>query len=58
MGRIWALLILVIVVLAVMDVWRREYSLEKRLLWTVVIVVFPVVGALAWYAVSRRIINL
>ncbi len=58
MGRLWGILIVVIIVLAVMDVWRREFSTEKRILWSIVIVVFPVVGALAWYAVSRKIINL
>lgn len=58
MVRIWALLILVIAILAVVDVWKRENSMEKRLLWTVVIILLPVVGPLAWYAISRRIINL
>lgn len=58
MVRIWGLLILVIAILAVVDVWKRENSMEKRLLWTVVIILLPVVGPLAWYAISRRIINL
>lgn len=58
MVRIWALLGLIIIILAVVDVWQREHSMEKRLLWTVVIIVFPFLGALAWYLVSRKIINL
>jgi hypothetical protein len=58
MPRLIALLIFVIDVLAIIDVWQREHSLEKRLLWTVVILVFPFIGALAWYLVSRKIINL
>jgi len=58
MVRIWGLLILIIAILAVVDVWKRENSMEKRLLWTVVIILLPVVGPLAWYAISRRIINL
>lgn len=58
MIRIWGLIVLIIYVVAIVDVWQREDSLEKRLLWTVVIIVFPFLGALAWYLVSRKIINL
>jgi heme A synthase len=58
MIRIWGLIVLIIIVVAVVDVWQREHSMEKRLLWTIVIIVFPFVGALAWYLVSRKIINL
>jgi uncharacterized membrane protein YphA (DoxX/SURF4 family) len=58
MIRFWALLVLIICVITIIDVWQREHSMEKRLLWTVVILVFPFVGALAWYLVSRKIINL
>jgi len=57
MGKIWGLLILVITILAVLDVWRREHSMEKRLLWTVVIILLPIIGPLAWYAISRGIIK-
>ncbi|MBX2969959.1 MAG: PLDc_N domain-containing protein [Cyclobacteriaceae bacterium] len=58
MVRIWGLLILVIAILAVIDVWKRADSMEKRLLWTVVIILLPIVGPLAWYAISRGIIKL
>jgi hypothetical protein len=58
MVRIWGLLILIIAILAIVDVWRREYTMEKRLLWTVVIILLPLIGPLAWYAISRGIIKL
>ncbi|HRJ31798.1 MAG TPA: PLD nuclease N-terminal domain-containing protein [Cyclobacteriaceae bacterium] len=58
MGRLWVLLIFVIDVLAILDVWKREYSMEKRLLWTVVIILLPLVGPVAWYLISRKIINI
>lgn len=58
MIRIWGIVVLIIYVIAIVDVWQREHSLEKRLLWTVVILVFPFIGALAWYLISRKIINL
>ena len=58
MGRLIGIIILVIDVLAILDVWRTETSMEKRLLWTVVILLLPLIGPLAWFAISRKIINL
>ncbi|HMV10301.1 MAG TPA: PLD nuclease N-terminal domain-containing protein [Cyclobacteriaceae bacterium] len=58
MVRIIYFLVLIIDVLAIIDVWQRESNLEKRLLWSVVILLLPIAGPLAWYLVSRRIINL
>ncbi len=58
MVRILYFLVLIIDILAIIDVWQRERNLEKRLLWTVVILLLPMLGPLAWYLVSRKIINL
>ncbi|MCU0398932.1 MAG: PLD nuclease N-terminal domain-containing protein [Cyclobacteriaceae bacterium] len=58
MGRMWVILIFIIDVLAIIDVWKRETSMEKRVLWTVVIFLLPLIGPIAWYGISRRIIKL
>ncbi len=58
MARFWTILVFVIDVLAIVDVWKRESSMEKRLLWIAVILLVPLFGALAWYAISRKIIRL
>jgi hypothetical protein len=58
MARISFILIIIIDVLAILDVWKRESNREKRLLWTVVILLLPVVGPLAWYVISRKIITI
>ena len=58
MARIWVIIIIIIDVLAILDVLKRETSNEKRLLWIVIILLLPVAGPLAWYAISRKIINL
>ena len=58
MPRIWFILVIIIDVLAILDVLKRESSNEKRLLWIVVILLLPVAGPLAWYLISRRIINI
>lgn len=58
MGRLLYIFIIIIDVLAIFDVWQREPSMEKRLLWIVIILVLPLLGPVAWYLVSRKIINL
>ncbi|HRG09176.1 MAG TPA: PLD nuclease N-terminal domain-containing protein [Cyclobacteriaceae bacterium] len=58
MVRIGALLFFILIVLTIVDIWKTESNLEKRLLWTVVILLVPFVGSIAWYLISRKIINL
>lgn len=58
MARLLTILVFILDVLAIIDVWQRESSTEKKLLWTAVIILVPGFGALAWYLVSRKIINL
>jgi uncharacterized membrane protein YphA (DoxX/SURF4 family) len=57
MGRLVGIVIIIVAVLAIVDVWKSESGMEKRLLWTVVILLLPLIGALAWYAVSRKFIR-
>jgi len=58
MGRIGSILILVIDVLAILDVLKSNKEIEKKILWIAVIILLPLLGAIVWYLVSRRIINL
>lgn len=57
MGRIWGIIVIIIDVLAVLDVLKSNKEMEKKILWIAVIILFPLFGALIWYAVSRKIIN-
>ena len=58
MVRILVLLSIVIAMLAMLDVWNRESSMEKRLLCRVVIIFLPIAGLLAGYAISSKLIKL
>jgi hypothetical protein len=58
LGRVWGILVLVIDVLAILDVLKSNREIEKKILWIAVILLLPLLGALAWYGVSRKIINL
>jgi uncharacterized membrane protein YphA (DoxX/SURF4 family) len=54
MARLIGILVLIAVILTIIDVWQKESSLEKRLLWIVVIILLPIIGSIAWYIVSSK----
>lgn len=58
MGRIIYILTVVVAVLAILDVLRTPIETEKKILWIIIILILPVLGAIAWYLVSRKIINI
>lgn len=48
------LVILVLDVLALVELWKSGRSDGDKLLWTIVIVVFPLVGLIAYHFFGRR----
>lgn len=54
MPRLIGLLVLILVVLALLDVWRSNKDMEKKVLWTVAIVLVPFLGAIGYFVVGRR----
>ena len=46
---------LVIDLLALASLWRsRAHSVKAKLVWTVIVAAFPVVGAIAWFLLGRE----
>jgi heme/copper-type cytochrome/quinol oxidase subunit 2 len=39
---------------ALVDVLRMDMDGSRRITWVMVVVLLPIVGALAWFAVGRR----
>lgn len=58
MVRILGLLVLILAIVSAIDVMNTVRETEKKILWLVVIILLPLVGSLAWYAISRKIIRL
>ena len=54
MGKLISFVVVVVAVLAAYDVLQREREVEKRLLWIAIIIIFPLLGALAWVVFRRR----
>jgi succinate dehydrogenase/fumarate reductase cytochrome b subunit len=48
------LLILIGDVWAIINIFQSSATNEKKLLWTVVVIVLPVVGLILWYFLGPR----
>lgn len=58
MGRIYVLVITVIIILAIIDVVKSNRDTTHKILWILAILFFPLLGCIAWYLVSRNIIKI
>jgi hypothetical protein len=47
-GRLFGLIMLVAVIWALLNIWESGESTGSKLLWTVAVLVFPVIGFIAW----------
>lgn len=55
-AAIWivgSILLFILVVLALVDLWKKPYSLTKKLIWVVAILIVPYVGAILYFVIGR-----
>ena len=53
-GGIWGLLILVGDVWAIINILQSSATNVKKLVWTVVVILLPVLGLLLWFFLGPR----
>ncbi len=46
----FAILVLVLDILAIVQVWRSSIEVGRKVIWSLVIVLLPVVGLIMWAA--------
>ncbi|MDQ2793181.1 MAG: PLD nuclease N-terminal domain-containing protein [Bacteroidota bacterium] len=51
---LWAYAILALDVLALIDVFRQPWTIGKKLLWAVIIFIFPLGGLIIYYLFAGR----
>lgn len=51
---ICGVIVVVLDLLALVEVWKSARTTGDKLLWTVIIVVFPFVGLVAYYLLGRK----
>ncbi len=49
MEIIGTLVVLVIDVYALLNIWKSDAETQKQVIWTIVVLVFPVLGAIIWF---------
>jgi len=52
LSGILAVVVLVLDVLAIVQVWRTRIELGRKIIWSLVIVLLPVVGLVMWFVAS------
>jgi hypothetical protein len=58
MFRIGGFLFFIVFVVTVVDIIKSDRDDEKKILWVVSVFLLPLIGSLAWFLVSRKIIKL
>ena len=55
LNGILAVLILLLDVLAIVQVWRTRIETGRKIIWSLVIALLPVVGLVIWFVAMSRI---
>ena len=51
---VWGVLILIGDIWAIINIFQSSASNEKKLLWTVVVLLLPVLGLILWFFLGPR----
>ena len=54
MPTIAGLVIFALDVWAILNIWQSRANTEKKLLWTILVVLLPVIGFIAWLVAGPR----
>lgn len=52
--NIFGIIILVLDIIALFSVWASGASTGTKVLWTVVIIILPVIGLIAWFFLGPK----
>jgi hypothetical protein len=55
---IFPLLYLILIVYVIIDLFNSNRSTEQKLIWALVIILFPLGGAVIYFLVSRGVIKM
>ena len=54
MGGLIGLVVLVLDIVALVDCWKSTKDSGKKILWTVLILIIPVVGMILYFLVGKK----
>jgi Phospholipase_D-nuclease N-terminal len=53
-GGLWGLIVLVADVWAIVNIFQSAADTEKKVLWTVIVILLPVIGFVLWYFMGPK----
>ena len=56
-GGIWGLLVLIADVWAIVNIFQSSDTTGKKVLWTVLVIVLPVLGFILWLIMGPRTVK-
>ncbi|NQT32050.1 MAG: PLDc N-terminal domain-containing protein [Candidatus Omnitrophica bacterium] len=54
MQALIGLIILVLDIVAIVDAWKGTLETGKKILWTVLIIILPIIGLILYFLVGRK----
>ena len=51
---IWGIIHLCLVIYAAIQIWNSSADQTKKLIWILVVAIFPLVGLIVWFVVGPR----
>jgi hypothetical protein len=54
MARLIPILHLIVVIIAIIDISKSNKAQDKKILWIIIVFLFPLLGALLWYTVGKN----
>lgn len=53
-GGLWSLLVLIADIWAIVNIFQSAASTERKVLWTVLVIILPVLGFIIWLVAGPR----
>ena len=53
-GGLWGLIVLVADIWAIVNIFQSSASTEKKVLWTVLVILLPVLGFVLWFFLGPK----
>ena len=52
--NLFGLIILVLDIVAIVDCWKSNFEQNKKILWTLLILVLPLAGLILYYLLAKK----
>jgi hypothetical protein len=54
MNNLIYLAILVIDIVVILDIFKQSWDMGKKIIWTLIVLIFPVVGPIIYWLIARK----